>query len=745
MLNIDILNVSWFILGIIQIAIGISFFRKYRVDKDKRKLMFGFAFFIISYSHFYEAFITNIVSSNFPLILENIQYWSYYPLVFAIGVATHHRFLKTVSFDKIYNVFLILSILFFPLIVFNPLPANEYAGIIAILISSEIVIISFINIWKNRDTYNVLMLLANICYIIGGIELISTDYSNSFFAFLLGDLLILFMFLLSENMQDSDKSTISNYFTIQNKLTETKIELRRTSEKYRRLIEMLPEGVITVDRFGRITYANYESQKIFNISFSDSKGKSFATFMTKDSWRKAIQLLTEIKKGKDGKKVELEAIHQDGHIFPIEIWATALERDGVYDGLICVIRDITKKIQSDRNLKESENKFRSLVEQAAEMLFLHDTDGNLLDVNIASVKSTGFSREELLTMNVFDIDPDAKDRNDMQNYWKRLGPDDPPATFEGRHQRKDGTIYEAGISVSKVVIANKEYIMGLARDITKRKHAEEELKLAHKELQRMNETLEKKVIDRTEQIQLLLKQKDEFIHQLGHDLKNPLGPLVNLLPILDKRTTNQKDKEILEVIQRNVEYMKNLVKKTLELAQLNSPNTALNFEQVNLKNLVDDIIQQNSYLFETKHISILSNLSFDLIVSVDVLRFEELMNNLISNAVKYTTENGSVVIDSFLKEDMLTISVQDTGKGMTSKQINHVFDEFYKADESRHNIESSGLGMPICKRIVEKHGGQIWVESNGVDKGSTFYFTLPLHQDVYGEVINKVDMLLKEN
>jgi PAS domain S-box-containing protein len=379
------------------------------------------------------------------------------------------------------------------------------------------------------------------------------------------------------------------------------------------------------------------------------------------------------------------------------------------------------------------------------MLFLHDIDGNLLDVNIASVKSTGFSREELLTMNVFDIDPDAKDRNDMQNYWKRLGPDDPPATFEGRHQRKDGTIYEAGISVSKVVIANKEYIMGLARDITKRKHAEEELKLAHKELQRMNETLEKKVIDRTEQIQLLLKQKDEFIHQLGHDLKNPLGPLVNLLPILDKRTTNQKDKEILEVIQRNVEYMKNLVKKTLELAQLNSPNTALNFEQVNLKNLVDDIIQQNSYLFETKHISILSNLSFDLIASVDVLRFEELMNNLISNAVKYTTENGSVVIDSFLKEDMLTISVQDTGKGMTSKQINHVFDEFYKADESRHNIESSGLGMPICKRIVEKHGGQIWVESNGVDKGSTFYFTLPLHQDVYGEVINKVDMLFKEN
>ncbi len=743
MANIEILNISWFILGIIQIAIGISFFRKYRLDKDKRKLMFGLAFFILTYSHIYETFIFFFTSSQYYIYFENIQYWTFYPVLLAIGLATHQRFLKTIDFNKIFNLFIVISLFLFPIIVFNPIPANEYAGIIGLIFGCQILIISLLNVLKNYDTFNFLILISNFCYVVGGVTLSLAIGSHSIFAFLLGNFLLLYMFIIPYS-KDTDKSTISNYFIIQKKLDETKTELRRTSEKYRQLIDTLPEGVVTVDKLGRITYANPEAEKIFNISFSETKGKIFAKYMTKDSWRKSLKLLKEIKKGNNGKKVELEAVHQDGHIFPIEVWTTPLEKDGVYDGLICVLRDITKKREADRNLRESENKFRSLVEQAAEMLFLHDTDGNLLDVNIASVKSTGFSREELLNKKIFDIDPDAKDRNDMQNFWKKMTPNDSPMTFEARHKRKDGSIYEAEITLSKVVIANNEYIMGLARDVTERKQAEEELKEAHKELQIMNETLENKVIDRTEQIQQLLKQKDEFIHQLGHDLKNPLGPLVNLLPILEKHSTNQKDMEILEVIQRNVDYMKNLVKKTLELARLNSPNTVLNFEQVNVKDLVDDIIQQNSFLFETKHISISSNLSFDLIVSVDVLRFEELMNNLLSNAVKYTSNSGSVVIDGFFEERVLTISIQDNGRGMTPTQIDHVFDEFYKADESRHNIESSGLGMPICKRIVEKHGGRIWAESEGIDKGSTFYFTIPLHQVAYSEVSNKVDMLFKD-
>jgi len=252
-----------------------------------------------------------------------------------------------------------------------------------------------------------------------------------------------------------------------------------------------------------------------------------------------------------------------------------------------------------------------------------------------------------------------------------------------------------------------------------------ELEEAKNRLEEFNKELEKKVDDRTQRIKELLKQKDEFIHQLGHDLKNPLGPLMNLIPIVEKNTKNKKYKKMLEVVMRNVNYMKNLVKKTLELAKLNSPNTKLNFEMFDLKSQVDQILNNNTYLFEQKKMDVINNISDELQVNADSLRIEELFTNLLNNAVKYSDEGGTITINTNQKSNEIQISVSDDGIGMTNEQIEHLFDEFYKADESRHDFDSSGLGMPIAKRIVEKHGGRIWVESKGLGEGSTFYFTLP--------------------
>ena len=300
-----------------------------------------------------------------------------------------------------------------------------------------------------------------------------------------------------------------------------------------------------------------------------------------------------------------------------------------------------------------------------------------------------------------------------------------------------------------------EAIVNQAAVVLDKQKAWNELQDAHKEIRAMNLHLEKKVQQRTEQIEQLLKQKDEFINQLGHDLKNPLGPLINLIPIVEKHTQNKKDKEILHVIQRNVGYMKNLVQKTLELARLNSPNTTLSKSSFSLNHVIDNLISQNKYLFEKKQITVETNISPKLTVYADQLRIEELFNNLLNNAVKYSKELGRIIISARKTEQFITISIEDEGMGMTSDQMNHVFDEFYKADESRHDFESSGLGMAICKRIVEKHGGSIWVESPGIDKGSTFYFTLPyesitsskprIKNKTTMDVHEKIDLVLEKN
>ncbi len=738
MSNLNIISIGWLILALVQIAIGVLFFYRYNLDKDKRKLMFGFAFFIIAYSHFYEAFISFFVNLNFSDIFLNLQYWTFYPLIFAIGIATHQHYLKNIQFTKIFKAFLILSLIFLPIIVFNPLPAGEYASILAIILGIEIIFISLLNNMRKPDSFNFSMLLTNICYIMGGVSLSLYNRPNSIFAFFLGNLLIFFMFFLSEPLVTTNRSNISNYFTIQKKLTEATTQLQRTTEKYNRLTDTLPEGVLTIDKLGKITYANPESERIFNISFSESKGTMFTKYMTKESLLKSLDLLKKVKKGKNVEKVELNAIHKDGHIFPVEVWATPLKKKGKYNGLICVIRDITERKKAEKNLKESEIKYRTVFESAATAMGKFGEDGLITLVNNEFEKLTGFSKQEVVNnLHWYDFVTDEY-KQKMFNYHKKRTKkkDNAPKEYNCDIIDKKGNIKTVHVKIGLLINESTRIVSLL--DIT-------DLKETHRKLQELNNTLEKKVEERTEQINQLLKQKDEFIHQLGHDLKNPLGPLINLLPIIDKHITSEKDKEILKVIQRNVEYMKNLVKKTLELARLNSPNTMLKFDRINLKDHIEKIIKQNTYLFKQKHIAVTNNISSKANVPVDVLRFEELINNLLSNAVKYSDPYGSIVIDDFVKDNMITISVQDNGKGMTKEQLNQVFNEFYKADESRHNIESSGLGMAICRRIVEKHDGHIWAESDGLGKGTTIYFTLPLTHISYDKISNKIDKLIKND
>jgi PAS domain S-box-containing protein len=261
-----------------------------------------------------------------------------------------------------------------------------------------------------------------------------------------------------------------------------------------------------------------------------------------------------------------------------------------------------------------------------------------------------------------------------------------------------------------------------------------DLTSAREELTFLNRNLEKKVKERTADVEKLLKQKDEFIGQLGHDLKTPLTPLNILLPIIKEREQDPQLKELLEVIFHNVQYMKNLVIKTLALAQLNSPNTQLLLQDIDLSLQIRDILDLQTTLSAGKNIFFENNIQKETIVQVDLLQIRELFDNLISNAVKYSREDEvKITLDAKEIDDFIVVSVKDTGIGLEPDQIIHVFDEFYKADSSRHDLESTGLGLPICKRIVEKHGGRIWVESQGKGKGSTFFFTLKQHKKTSGE------------
>jgi signal transduction histidine kinase len=197
------------------------------------------------------------------------------------------------------------------------------------------------------------------------------------------------------------------------------------------------------------------------------------------------------------------------------------------------------------------------------------------------------------------------------------------------------------------------------------------------------------------------------------------------MPGLLQREQDPELRRLLEIAGHNVTYMKDLVQKTLQLARMNSLYIELDLEPLNLRTELDNTLRNYTVPLKAKAIVLNNNVPPGITVRADRVLLGEIFNNLIANAVKYTENaTGTIAIDAARKQEVVIVSVRDTGIGMTREQLERAFIEFYKADPSRHDLDSPGLGLTICRRIVERHGGRIWAESDGEGMGSTIIFSL---------------------
>ncbi len=340
-----------------------------------------------------------------------------------------------------------------------------------------------------------------------------------------------------------------------------------------------------------------------------------------------------------------------------------------------------------------------------------DNDGNILSYFFTFIDTTEiYQIEKSLTEKVETL---KQNKLAMLNMMEDM--QDTVATLKKTEKELEKKNEELQMQTEELAVVNTSMIA-----------MNEELSRTQEDLKKFNEELEQRVRDRTAEVEELLKQKDEFVGQLGHDLKTPLTPLITLLPIIRKREQDPKLVELLDVTIQNVNYMKNLVVKTLQLAQLNSPNVSFEMIDFPLSAEIKTAIEHNQNNFEKTGIIVESNLDDSIIVTADPLQIKELIDNLLSNAIKFTLPGGKITISTVQQQDSVITTIQDTGIGLTVEQLEHLFEEFYKADPSRHDLESTGLGLVICKRIVEKHGGKIWAESLGPGKGATFHFTMKI-------------------
>lgn len=507
----------------------------------------------------------------------------------------------------------------------------------------------------------------------------------------------------------------------------------RSERKYRELFNNALVGIAVHEPDGKIVAVNSTAEHIFGLNEEELQQKD-ATFWEEnllnsngeplDISEFPFSIVTRSKSPSEGKIIGF--VKRDNGSHDIRWFLNSarpiFDSEGNVDKIVASFVEITDRKQAEESLRKSEARNRLLFNAVPTGVGIARFDGTFLRSNDVFCDMLGFSKEELSQMNVSDLYARKNQRNEFLQLLKTKGC---IREYELQLQRKDGSIGVFLVNSDFIEYDDEKVLLTSARDITYLKRTQQELEKTHKELVELNKTLETKVDERTDQVKQLLRQKDEFINQLGHDLKNPLGPFVQLLPVLKNHVSADKDRQMVEVLMRNTHYMRNLVKKTIDLAKLNSSKTKFTFEDVSLGEIVDEVISVNASMFDDYDVVVENNVSFDYLVHVDPLHIEEVFTNLFNNAVKYAEDDRWIGIDAVEQDDCVLVSVRDKGIGISEEQLPCLFDEYYKADLSRHDFDSSGLGLPICKRIIKRHGGKIWVESEGLGRGSTFCFTLP--------------------
>jgi signal transduction histidine kinase len=225
-----------------------------------------------------------------------------------------------------------------------------------------------------------------------------------------------------------------------------------------------------------------------------------------------------------------------------------------------------------------------------------------------------------------------------------------------------------------------------------------------------------------------------FIDNLSHDLATPLTPLITLLPLIKDEIDEPKIKEMIETCIRNVEYIRRVVDNTKELAEISS--TSLLLKKENLFNIVEGLQKKYEIVFKSCKIKVQNNVNKNVFVKTEKNRLIQVFDHIISNAVNSMIESGGTLTfesKPIISESQpfIQVSVKDTGIGLTKEQTTQIFDDFYKTDKSRHKLDSTGLGLTICKNIIEKHNGKIWADSHGLGTGATIYFTIPSSEIIF--------------
>lgn len=487
---------------------------------------------------------------------------------------------------------------------------------------------------------------------------------------------------------------------------------RRAPERDGELFRLLAENVkdyaiFILDPSGLVQTWTRGAEHLIGYKADEVIGEPFAKFFTESDLaarapEQEIEQALRTGRGEDDRW----HVRKDGTTFWCSGVMTPLrDESGQLRGFAKIMRDLTEQKRNEQYRNESEERFALLVEGVVDYaLIMLNTDGNIVTWNNGAQRLYGYNSTEMLGRHHLILSSGAHDQREDMVHCLEEAQSKSRYECEGWRIRKDGSRFLAHVIIT-ALYDEQGQLRGfgkVTRDITEHERLTRELQEAN-------------------------RQKDISVAMLAHELRNPLAAMMNALRLLQRASENVSKDGPAGTMERQLRKLVSLVDDLLDVARFTTGEFKLEKEPVPVGSLLQRAVETMSPTIEARRQTlVVSALPEQTYLRIDPYRIEQVINNLLGNASKFTDPGGQITLAASLEGESVSISVKDNGPGIPPDALSRIFDLFYQTDRSLERRRGGfGIGLALVKKLVEVHGGTVEARSPGLGFGSEFIVRLP--------------------
>jgi len=393
-----------------------------------------------------------------------------------------------------------------------------------------------------------------------------------------------------------------------------------------------------------------------------------------------------------------------------------------------------KRKRAEAEHRKSEARLATILDIAADAIIMADEDQRIIHFNQGAEKIFGYRAEEVLGKSIDMLLPPRFVKIHRQHIrafaigpqmTRRMG----KRSQEVFGYRKDGSVFPADASISKLALEDGTTFTVILRDITKLKRAEEVLRKAHAELEKKVEERTRELAQANTRLKELDRLKSEFIATMSHELRTPLNSIIGFTGIILKGIAgqiNEEQRKQLSMVYNSAKHLLSLINDILDLSRIESDRMEISVEKFKIEEVISEVIHTLYPMISQKGLQLITEIQDEIPeLQNDRKKIFQILLNLVNNSVKFTSK-GEIKIKCYTENNDLVVSVSDTGIGIKKENMAYLFEAFRQIDgTSQRRYQGAGLGLYLCKKLVILLGGEIWAQSE-YGKGSQFTFKLPL-------------------